>query len=980
MPIDITKMIANAPDDGVPAAQAPPVDQTSQPAGPASQQPPPTFTANGGDLPPQTGTAGAMSPEAEATSAAAAPIDISKMIAASPDTDSSNSTQNPGVASRFGTGFAEGSQTEGLGTAIKQAVTQPSSSEQQAMDYFRQALDAFKQGDEKTAHSAATNFMLTATKAGLEKAFSPHIKVIDAILLNPIKAIQDQRAINQKVQADEAAGKSNPNSISSVVGHAKQDWNNNNPDAALTDVLSGTLGQPGVEGFPVVGSMVRHGVNDLDRMTHRTVDGQANPDTSGEFGYMSGALAAPIISKVFGLAGETAEGVAANADTVSAANKSIASSPGFAEQAAQHDALIRSKLANIDTNFNAAQAERDSAIEAQAENNQQAKNSINDTRDAAQSALKSKKAQADAALDQGEQIANSHFQGSLKNEAQGAPAPQDLAPKVNEGINAYESKAHSDYDAGLKNIGPRLDGETAPAPSSEGPIQQQAKDLLNNPRPDDHPDVAALKNISQGGLDSKVKAQLQSFADGQAPPRNASTLIAMRQQLRAAAAGFERGNVNQQALSKMIGAVDQTLDGMATATGDAGVMNDYKQLRQNYATARQNLDSSVADKLNLDSPDQAMGDVNKYLLQGNNSAAKIRTIGSMVGEDTMQGLRQSYLQQLSEMDPEKALSTLGGIPEDTRQAFFGPELDARVQQAMADRDTLMEHATQSHADATMGLGEPNKEAINKHAENATQTQAANNTAAKKVIADKLEAARASKTTAAEPFTSKFARDLSSGDITENLANKKVSLSELRAFKAAVPKDWEAIQKAVYQQGENAATTGGNFNPAKFLKWLDGMDPDVQHEMFGPAGKGLKAGQAGPTTPLADKITALTSARTQQRLVRAGLATTVGIPAAKGIALLPGPLAYAIDTAGLLGEGVVRHQGFGSLAVKLLDHVASHPATWKTFGVAKFAAPALKAARYYPVGSRVIVDGQHHGTVTQEKHPDSGLPVIKYDGQ
>ena len=32
-----------------------------------------------------------------------------------------------------------------------------------------------------------------------------------------------------------------------------------------------------------------------------------------------------------------------------------------------------------------------------------------------------------------------------------------------------------------------------------------------------------------------------------------------------------------------------------------------------------------------------------------------------------------------------------------------------------------------------------------------------------------------------------------------------------------------------------------------------------------------------------------------------------------------------------------------------------------------------------VGQRVDVDG-HLGTVTKEKHPDTGLPVIKYDGQ
>jgi hypothetical protein len=115
-----------------------------------------------------------------------------------PSTQSADGTNPP--SGGFLQGLGEGSNVGGVGSAIKAAVQDNQAQGQRALDIYHQMVAAHASGDSKGAAEAASKFLLTTTSQGLQKAYAPFIEAAKMVIMDPLKAIQDQRAINQKVR------------------------------------------------------------------------------------------------------------------------------------------------------------------------------------------------------------------------------------------------------------------------------------------------------------------------------------------------------------------------------------------------------------------------------------------------------------------------------------------------------------------------------------------------------------------------------------------------------------------------------------------------------------------------------------------------------------------------------------------------------------------------------------------------------------
>jgi hypothetical protein len=999
----------------------------SAPAAPAAPSTGPATISVGNDTPDSstgTGTGGSSTP--------AAPAGTDPLAAAlgAPDSNTSGGgTTSP--SGGFLQGLGEGSGLGGVKQAVTAAVADNQQQGQRALDLYHQMVAAHSSGDSKGAAEAASKFLLTTTSQGLQKAYAPFIEAAKMVIMDPVKAIQEQRAINQKVQADQKAGVANPNTMKAVWDRAKQDWKSNNPDAALTDVLAGTVGQPGMNAIPLVGPMVSSMANNLNEATHAP----GGEDVGRVLGNTVGALGMAAAGGLIGKGAEALSGVGKTGaiEGIEAGQAGADAAQTAADTAKAHDTMLQNNKQTfqntLDNATQKAQDARDTAGETQAtakvdqsnataEGAAEHKSLIETGRDA-------QHADIDEKLETAKRQYADQFKQSLQTQTTGAAAPEDLAPKINEGIDKYEQKSHEDFEEGMTGGDPQnptedsvvgqLAGKTEPVMGS--PLQDKAAQLIKKPVPGDHPLNLGAKNLAGVKLDSNVSKWLQDASEGMmdvetAGPAdeagkpttqivrkpmgdlNAEQLIGIRQNLREAASQFQRGDLNRRVLGDMINATDTTLEKLAGTNTEA--LAQYDQLRANYKTARANLDTSVADKLRLDSPDKAMGDVNKYLLQGNNAAAKIKTISSIVGDETMQGLRQSYIQQLSEMAPEDAMKALRKIPENVKQEFFGPELDGRLAAAQSLYQKSVEAAEQTAAQTKEYVSSAADEALDRNSSQAKYDKQANSAEAvkanAKIKSDYQDAVAKAKTEfekANAPYETNFTKLISKGTLAEDLANDKIARADITSLKNAMDvDDFAKIQTGTWNRALADATTGGRFNAAKFVNWVDSIDPDTFHEMF--------SGNPDNTAGLAKTVQNVRDAASLQQLVRAGIGVPVAGGAATAIKLLPHTAMFDVfEAAGLLGAASRK-----SLITNLLDTIATRPSLLKSMakarntvaGTAEMAAKGIKAA--VPgaptaastgaaagatlgagFGQQVTVDGQPGTQVGV--HPTSGKPVIMY---
>jgi hypothetical protein len=974
------------------------------------------------------GTESSTTPESTAPSQGGGSVD--DMIAqatGTPSTQSADGTNPP--SGGFLQGLGEGSNVGGVGSAIKAAVQDNQAQGQRALDIYHQMVAAHASGDSKGAAEAASKFLLTTTSQGLQKAYAPFIEAAKMVVMDPINAIQKQRELNQKVQADQAAGKENPNTMKAVWDRAKQDWKLNNPDAALTDVLAGTVGQPGMNAIPLVGPMVSSMANHLNEATHRP----GGEDYGRVIGNVVGSLGAAAAGGLVGKGAEALSGAGATGavEGLEAGQAGADAAGTAADTAKLHDNILQANKDQFQSALDAAtqkaQDTRDAAVETQAGNKVDTSNDTAERaaahKDLVEQGRDAQHTEIDSQLEKAKSQYADQFKQSLQTQSTGAAPPEDLAPKINEGIDRYEQKSHEDFEEGMNGEGgviEQLEGHTEPVIGS--PLQQKAAELLKKPTPGDHPLQLGAKNLAGVKLDSNVQKYLQNASEGmvevEAPgpadeagnpttqmvkkpmgDLTADQLVGIRQNLREAATQFQRGDLNRRVLGDMINATDNTLEKLATAADNPDVLQQYEGLRKNYKTARANLDTSTADKLRLDSPDKAMGDVNKYLLQGNNAPAKIRTIGSMVGDETMQGLRQSYIQQLSEMAPEDAMKALAKIPDATKQEFFGPELDGRLAAAQSLYKKSVTAAEQNAAATKDYVSNAAAEALDRNSSQLIYDRQANSAEAVKANAkikadyqDAVDQAKEVFKQASAPYDSNFTKSISKGTLADDLADGKIATADITSLKDAMdPHDFAKIQTGTWNRAQANATTGGRFNAVKFAEWIDSAmenNPNAFDEMFSMNPEN--------TIGLKKAVANVRDAATMQKLVRAGIGTPV---AATALSILPHtPMALVYEMAGLMGAAGLESRS--AFITTMLDTIATRPTLLKALartrntvtGIPAMVGDATKAALPgapsaatvgagagatlgADFGRQVTVDGQPGTQVGI--HPDSGKPVIMY---
>jgi hypothetical protein len=381
-----------------------------------------------------------------------------------------------------------------------------------------------------------------------------------------------------------------------------------------------------------------------------------------------------------------------------------------------------------------------------------------------------------------------------------------------------------------------------------------------------------------------------------------------------------------------------------------------------------------------------MGDVNKYLLQGNNAAAKIKTMSSILGDETMGGLRQSYLNQLAEMAPADATKALRKIPADVRQEFFGAELDGRLTAASDVYEKSVANAKQAAKAQKDYASTAADEAVSRNGVQATfDRQAATAEAQQETVRiandykTAADNAKATFNTQNAPYSTDFSKAISNGTVGDQLGKGQIATADVNALRAALdPADYDKIKQGVINQQMQASTTAGHFNPVKFMDWYDNI-PEPTRNAFFPDSTG--------TMPI--NVPAIQDAAKMQRLARAGIIAPVAAGGATLVTVLPHTaFAVLLETAAATGATY-----FGKeWAANLLDRLATSPRLLNTMAkvapTVKAAAGATRVATRAatlagPVlgpsfGRQVTVDGQPGTQVGI--HPDSGKPVIMYHPQ
>ena len=331
---------------------------------------------------------------------------------------------------------------------------------------------------------------------------------------------------------------------------------------------------------------------------------------------------------------------------------------------------------------------------------------------------------------------------SLTDAAGNASTKEEVAKAVGNTINTNEKALHTEYEAGIQDLGKRLGNTDVSAQAN--PVADRAKLLLSEPNPEDHPIVRQagqaageqlakpvrdlLKSISRGKLavteeDGAAAAEASKpsglvGADGKpiqgepvepegkgAPPYKINDLVQLRQTIRSMADGYQYGDINSRALRSLINGagdsvspVDQTIEQLANQSGDPSAAQDYLNLRSNYRDKINAFSVPVISKLREGKIDDAARDFVGVTSKGDAlpKAGKVRyntdQLRTVLGPD---GLKQfgsqvfgTMLQdsvENSRFNPAKFASTLGRVSQETKGDLFdASKVDYGLQQLMSD--------------------------------------------------------------------------------------------------------------------------------------------------------------------------------------------------------------------------------------------------------------------------------------------------------
>ena len=529
---------------------------------------------------------------------------------------------------------------------------------------------------------------------------------------------------------------------------------------------------------------------------------------------------------------------------------------------------------------------------------------------------------------------------------EGAPATKNISKAATAMTAAKKAALSADYQAGEDKLVDMLkdaDGKPVVEPYVGSPLHQVVQEIqsggvaksgaldkiIGSTPPGSDKMNGLLDRLSKAGAPEEAGAEkpgagsiLSEFIKPEAPDAetaeatgeagageegeepdtsndlNAQQLIRYRRALRAmqrtTSPLSSNGKADRQILGKLVQGIDDTIgkmaDGAEPQYDDEGIemptdarahldaMNSaYKQGIQPF----KNRDVQAILKGNLN-------DVSKRLLSGNTSLDDIDAARKVVGDDGIKSLGGATLQRMvadhvdqatGEVDYKKLFKTFQKINPEVRKAYFGETGDA----------------------------------LSKALTTATQASGTLDEVGKNI------------------------KDiLGNGDFEQLAADPK----RLQRFSDAVgPAGMKTMGQTLLEQklGESALTgtvdsaTGlakkGEVDPEKLIGFWHSFDkyPELREQLFAPDAESKKA--------YGSFMKQVGDMASTKKLVKYGI-----LPVTLGTAgVVHSPLAALIAATVGLGGGLASDQ-FGS-AKSILDHIANHPATWKTLKVINTVAKA-----------------------------------------
>lgn len=499
---------------------------------------------------------------------------------------------------------------------------------------------------------------------------------------------------------------------------------------------------------------------------------------------------------------------------------------------------------------------------------------------------------------------------ALSQGIENAPEKKELVTGLQGQINDAETAMHSNFEEGLKDVHERLQG--AELPQKGGPIANKAQELLDNPpintegenevltatrgaaRDMLKPQVADMLELAAKGERETEAATKPLLVDASGNPIGGSAakteplkpwtiedLTAFRTKVRQLAQSFPRGDINARTLRQLIPSIDDTIEEMATKTGDETLTSDYKALRDTYKNTVKFFDKpeyKIIQKLQ----DGDMDEANRMFLKSGNSISNLdkleeffkQTQGKQAGEamnEFTDNLVSTMMKDAADkdtgvVDAEKFLKDFGKLKDPVKERLgklSGGQLNARVQEALENAKTVA----------------GTKEALEASTKNRIQIFG-NMDAPKTFITGKNAMERID-----------TMRDLIGEQNMQEFGNN--------------------VFDSYLRDAKNKVT--GKFDPAKFLTDIDNIDKDVQQSLF----------KVGNNTHVDELLKDAKSAKSAQILARAGILGAFG-------GVTGGLSHFGAGLATILGMTLGSGAGTIETARGILDYVADHPATWKMF--------------------------------------------------
>ena len=181
-----------------------------------------------------------------------------------------------------GNSVASGWKHSGVGDIANAAYQQTKHVVTTPIEYYQQAVDAFKAGDTKAGLEAAQQGLISLTTFGSGDNNSPMGKVFASLLMHPLQQLQKQLDMDRKNGALPSAGaesvvnrikdipnvwnshlQASENEVNNGVQNAVDDWKAGNGTGALSDILIKPFDSPIAGSVPGAGPFLQEEGHDI---------------------------------------------------------------------------------------------------------------------------------------------------------------------------------------------------------------------------------------------------------------------------------------------------------------------------------------------------------------------------------------------------------------------------------------------------------------------------------------------------------------------------------------------------------------------------------------------------------------------------------------------------------------------------------------------------------------------------------------------